>query len=51
MKEVYVVVVPNTDYIRVYTTDRKALAYVETLRRDGMEGHVYKLPVNPSEEE
>jgi len=51
MKEIFVVTVPNTVYLRAYTNERRALVHVEALRRDGMVGHVHKLKLNPSEEE
>lgn len=49
--DVFIVYVPNTAWMRPYTTERKALAAQAVLERDGMVGHVLKTTMNQSEED
>lgn len=51
MSNIWIVLVPGTDYIRAYTTERRAKAWVEQLKREGLSGLIYHIPINFAEEE
>jgi len=48
---VYVVYVPHTAYVRVYTTERRAETHLEAIKRNGMLGFVLRTTLNQKEDE